>query len=104
MQANASTPSNIVELVQANILADFYGQQYPNAGSGTAHDTTPTRVGIGATVYASRFFCPAISAGATQLVGVQIGPEGGPLGNVVQLTNAQYPSLTADNITVTVQE
>lgn len=104
VQANASTPSNIVELVQANILADFYGQQYPNAGSGTAHDTTPTRVGIGATVYASRFFCPAISAGATQLVGVQIGPEGGPLGNVVQLTNAQYPSLTADNITVTVQE
>lgn len=104
VQANASTPSNIVELVQANILADFYGQQYPNTGSGTAHDTTPTRVGIGATVYASRFFCPAISAGATQLVGVQIGPEGGPLGNVVQLTNAQYPSLTADNITVTVQE
>ena len=104
VQANASTPSNIVELVQANILADFYGQQYPNAGSGTTHDTTPTRVGIGATVYASRFFCPAISAGATQLVGVQIGPEGGPLGNVVQLTNAQYPSLTADNITVTVQE
>lgn len=104
VQANASTPSNIVELVQANILADFYGQQYPNAGSGTAHDTTPTRVGIGATVYASRFFCPAISAGATQLVGVQIGPEGGPLGNVVHLTNAQYPSLTADDITVIVQE
>lgn len=104
LKKNATTPSDIVARVKANILADFYGQQYPNAGSGTAHDTTPTRVGIGATVYASRFFCPAISAGATQLVDVQIGPEDGPLGNVVQLTNAQYPSLTADNITVTVQE
>lgn len=104
IQANATTPSNIVELVQGNILADFYGQEYPNASTGTAHNPAPERVSIGDLVYASRFFCPAISAGATQLVGVQIGPVGGPLGNMVQLTNAQYPSLTTDNITVTVQE
>lgn len=104
LKKNATTPSDIVARVKANILADFYGEPYPNAGDGTAHDAQVTRIPIGALVYASRFYCPAISAGASQLVSVQIGKEGGSLGNAVQMTNDQYPSLTADDITVTVQE
>lgn len=104
LKKNATPPSDIVARVKANILADFYGEPYPNAGDGTAHDAQVTRIPIGALVYASRFYCPAISAGASQLVSVQIGKEGGSLGNAVQMTNDQYPSLTADDITVTVQE
>lgn len=104
LQKNATTPADVVERTKANILADFYGEPYPNAGDGTAHNTQVTRIPIGGLVYASRFFCPVISAGGTQLVSVQIGPQGGPLGNTAQLTNAQYPSLTADDITVSVQE
>lgn len=104
LQKNATTPSDVAARVKSNILADFYGEPYPNAGDGTAHDAQVTRIPIGALVYASRFYCPAISAGASQLVSVQIGKKGGSLGNAVQMTNDQYPSLTADDITVTVQE
>lgn len=103
-QENATTPSDVAARVKSNILADFYGEPYPNAGDGTAHDAQVTRIPIGALVYASRFYCPAISAGASQLVSVQIGKKGGSLGNAVQLTNDQYPSLTADDITVIVRE
>lgn len=104
LKKNATTPSDVGARVKSNILADFYGEPYPNAGDGTAHDAQVTRIPIGALVYASRFYCPAISAGASQLVIVQIGKKGGSLGNAVQLTNDQYPSLTADDITVIVQE
>lgn len=90
--------------VKANILADFYGQPYPNLDDGTAHDNDVTRIPIGGLVYASRFFCPAISAGASQLVGVEIGKKGGELGNFVQMTNREYPSLAAADITVTVED
>lgn len=104
LQKNATTPSDVAARVKSNILADFYGEPYPNAGDGTTHDAQVTRIPIGALVYASRFYCPAISAGASQLVSVRIGKKGGSLGNAVQMTNDQYPSLTADDITVIVQE
>lgn len=104
LQANNTTPNDIEAQVKANIYADFYGNPYPNAGDGTAHDNTVNRVAIGSTVYASRFYCPAISAGATQLVSVRIGRKSGSLGNVVQLQNDEYPSLSEDDIAVIVQE
>ena len=104
LQANNTTPNDIESQVKANIYADFYGNPYPNAGDGTAHDNTVNRVTIGSTVYASRFYCPAISAGATQLVSVRIGRKSGSLGNVVQLQNDEYPSLSEDDIAVIVQE
>lgn len=104
LQKNATTPSDVVDRVKANILADFYGEPYPNAGDGTTHNSHAVRIPIGGLVYASRFFCPVVSAGGTQIVSLQIGRQGGPLGNTVQMTNAQYPSLIADNITVDVQE
>ncbi len=103
LKANSTTPSDVVARVQANIYADFYGQPYPN-NNGTVHNNNPTRIPIGATVYASRFFCPAINAGATDLIGVQIGQKDGSLGNVISLHNDQYPSLSIADITVIVQE
>lgn len=104
LMKNSTTSNNIESQVKANIYADFYGNPYPNAGDGTAHDNTVSRVTIGSIVYASRFYCPAISAGATQLVSVLIGRKNGILGNMVQLKNDEYPSLTEDDITVIVQE
>ena len=103
LRVNAATPSNIAELVQANILADFYGEPYPNS-DGTLHQSTNTRVGIGDTVYASRFYCPAMSAGATDLLSVTISAGGGEAGNVVDIQYDQYPSLGASNINVVVEE
>lgn len=103
LQKNATTPSDVTARVRANILADFYGEPYPNA-DGTAHTADVTRIPIGGKVYASRFYCPAISAGASQLVSVRIGKKSGSLGTVVQLTNGQYPSLVSDDISVKVQE
>lgn len=104
LQSNSTTPNDIADQVKANIYADFYGNPYPNAGSGTAHDNTVVRIGIGSTTYASRFFCPAINAGATQLIGIRIGRKDGEFGNVVQLRNDEYPSLSEDDIAVIVQE
>lgn len=103
LKTNATTPSDIVSQVQANIYADFYGQPYPN-NNGTIHNNTSTRIPIGATIYASRFFCPAINAGATNLIGVQIGQSGESLGTVISLQNDQYPSLSLSDISVIVQE
>lgn len=103
LRANVATPSDIEALVRENILADFYGEAYPN-GDGTMHQTTVTRVRIGDTVYASRFYCPAISAGATDLLGITISAGGGQPGNLVAINYDQYPSLTAADITVTVEE
>ena len=102
LRANATTPSNIEALVRESILADFYGEAYPN-GDGTVHSTTTTRVRIGDTVYASRFYCPAISAGATELLGITISAGGGQPGNLVVINYDQYPSLAAADITVTVE-
>ena len=103
LRKNVATPADIVDRVKTNILADFYGEPYLDAGTGGVHDAGTTRIPIGGEVFASRFFCPAISAGATQLVGVRIGKRGGEPGNVVQMTNDQYPSLSADDITVNVE-
>lgn len=105
LQKSKTTPSNVEEQVKSNVYADFYGKEYPNQDTGTAHNNNNViRVSIGDTVYASRFYCPAISAGVTQLVSVRIGRLDGELGNIVELTNAEYGSLSEDDITVIVQE
>lgn len=104
LQKNKTMPSDVEEQVKANVYADFYGEEYPNQDTGTAHNNNVTRVSIGDTVYASRFYCPAISAGVTQLVSVRIGRLDGELGNIVELTNAEYGSLSEGDITVIVQE
>lgn len=102
LRATATTPSNIATLVRDNILADFYGEPYPNS-DGTVHQNTNARVRIGDTVYAARFYCPAMSAGATDLLSVTIAAGGGAPGNTVVINYDQYPSLVADNISVTVE-
>ena len=104
LRKNSSTPNDIVSKVRENIIADFYGEEYPDSDTGEVHNANATRVAIGDTVYASRFYCPAISAGASQLISVTIGEAGGEMGTTVQLLNTQYPNLESENITVTLVE
>lgn len=106
IQANSqSTDNTLSDAIKENIYADFYGDEYPNADTGVAHNTNVTRITIGSTTYASRFYCPVMCAGAsTNLVSVEIGRKDGELTNVVSLTNAEYPSLTMDDITVNILE
>ena len=39
LQKNATTPTDVAARVKSNILADFYGEPYPNAGDGTPWST-----------------------------------------------------------------
>ena len=102
LRANAGTPSNIAQLVRENILADFYGEPYPN-NNGAVHQSAAGRVRIGDTVYASRFYCPALAAGATDLLAVTISAGGGAAGNMVTIPYDRFPSLVAAAIDVTVE-
>ena len=103
LRANSSTPANIADLIRANILADFYGEPYPNA-DGSQHMNTNARVAIGDAIYASRFYCPAISAGATELIGVSLQLGAGDPVNMIQLQYDQFPSLVSANINVDVEK
>lgn len=103
IKTNATTPADIQQRVRENIFADFYGEPYPNQDS-SVHNPTVTRVKIGSTTYASRFYCPAISAGATDLVGITLSAGGKNNQNVITLNYNQYPSLATENISVVVQK
>ncbi len=102
LRANAATPANIAQLVRENILADFYGEPYPY-NNGALHQSAAGRVRIGDTVYASRFYCPALAAGATDLLAVTISAGGGAAGNMVTIPYDRFPSLVAAAIDVTVE-
>jgi len=90
------TPSNIVQLVKDAVLADFSG----NGPHGNL------RVGMAQTVYASRFYCAVIEAGATSLESIQIcAPAAGlAWGDNVTVNADQSPVLDADDIIVTLIE
>lgn len=98
-----SLPNDIVARIQANVVADFYGEPYQNE-DGTTHHTQDSRVRIGDGIYASRFVCPVISAGAANVVQVELTANGGAAGNFVQLQYDQYPSLTPQHVVVTIEE
>lgn len=102
LKANPGTPADISDRIRANIMADFYGEPYPNQ-DGSMHAPATSRVAIGDSVYASRFYCPAISAGATGLLGISLQIAGAAAGNVARLRYDQYPSLVSTDINVTVE-
>ena len=98
-----STSTTVLDTAAANVYADFYGEAYENTNS-LQHTQESERVHIGETVYASRFYCPVLSAGVQQIVGITIGRKGEEMGNVVELTNNEYPSLATDDIYITVED
>lgn len=83
LRKTALTPADILSKIRKNIILDFYGE-LENA-----------RAGIGADLYASRFYCPVISAGASELLSVTINGK-----NQLTLRMDQYPSLTEKDITI----
>lgn len=98
-----NTSTTVLEAAAANVYADFYGEEYENTNS-VQHVQENERIHIGETVYASRFFCPVLSAGVQQIVQITIGRKGEAMGNVVELANDEYPSLASDDIFITVED
>lgn len=84
-----SLPSNIVELVQAAVIAQFSGTN----GAVMAR--------IGSLILATSFFGPvAASAANVLIVSVAVGTAANPTGTQVQVGIDQTPTITADNIAV----
>lgn len=85
-----SLPSNIVSLIQAAIIAQFSGTN----GAVMAR--------IGSLILATSFFGPvAASAPNVLIVSVAVGTAANPTGTSVQVGIDQTPTITADNISVT---
>jgi len=87
---NTSVPANIVALVQDAILAAFNGQ---DGGS---------RARIASTLYAGRYFAGIAAIGnGVELLSIGIGTAPSPTATSLALGIDQLPTLSADNITVT---
>lgn len=91
-----STSATVEQGIKSAIIADFNGQ---DASSGN------TRVGLAQTLYASRFSVPVIkSAGVSDLVGITVALGTGTPGASITIPGDVEPTISASNITVTVNE
>ena len=99
IRVTPDTPNDIESRVRENIIADFNGQPYANT-SGTMHNPDVTAVGIGATLYASRFVCPVVSAGADNVSSITIAAGSGGYGSLIELDYDQYLTLSPSDIIV----
>ncbi len=90
------TPAQIEALKKA-IFDDFYGL---NTNSGNA------RIGMASTVYASRFYCPAVAVdGIKNIQSIDIAlSQGTPsaYSDLVTINGDQEPVMSTDNITVAI--
>ncbi|MEG2172384.1 MAG: baseplate J/gp47 family protein [Desulfovibrionaceae bacterium] len=86
-----TTPASIVQDVQNSIVANFGGAD----GS--------IRVKIASTVYASRFYAPAVQAGVQDLVSVKItAPTGGTWLDEITVRADQMPVISAVDVVVNI--
>ena len=99
IQRSAGLSSGAITQAKQNIWNCFYGLPYQ-----AENYDTPARLHIGETVYAGRFYCPVLAAGLSQIVAIELGPKGGNMGVLAELTNAQAPSLDLDDIVIALQE
>lgn len=84
-----STPATVEKDIKAAVLADFNGQGENG------------RVRMASTVYASRFYCPVISAGVQDLVGIKLAaPLGSGWSDEVTVRADQIPVLSTDDISI----
>ena len=98
IQRSAGLSSGAISQAKQNIWNCFYGIPYQ-----AENCDMPTRLHIGETVYAGRFYCPVIAAGLSQIVAIELGPKGESMGVLAELTNAQAPSLDMDDIVISLQ-
>lgn len=90
------TPATIESDLKTAIVNDFYGND-PNSEN--------TRVGLAQNLYASRFSVAAIkTAGVVDLLSIQVALGDGVLGNMIVIPGNVEPVLTAENVTVVIQE
>lgn len=85
-----STPASIADDIKAALIADFYGQM-ENA-----------RVGLGQTLYASRFYPIVIGAGVSDFVSLTVALGTGAFGSYIDINANREPQLIESNITVTI--
>lgn len=86
-----TTPASIVQDVKKIIVANFGGAD----GN--------IRVKIASTVYASRFYAPAVQAGVQDLVSVKIvAPTGGAWLDEITVRADQVPVISDDDVTVNI--
>lgn len=91
-----STIQNVGEKIRENIIADFNG----------LGDHGNSRIGTAQEIFASRFYCAAISAGVQNLVGIEIAfpyEDASWVQNVAINAN-QYPVLDASAIEIEIVE
>ena len=92
----AQTPATVTADIKNAIINDANGS---DANSGN------TRIGMGQTIYASRFTVAIVkTAGVNDLESVYIGTSASPTGNSVTMDADEEPIITADNIEVIINE
>lgn len=69
IKTSKDTPSDIEDRIKDNVYAEFYGEEYPNPDA-SIHHPDNSRIKIGSDTYASRFYCPVLSAGVSDLLSV----------------------------------
>ena len=85
-----STPASIADDIKAALIADFYGQM------------ENPRVGLGQTLYASRFYPIVIGAGVSDFVSLTIALGTGTFGSFIDINANREPQLIESNISVTI--
>lgn len=88
LRLTASTPTTITDDIKASVLADFNG------------DGSDDRVRMATICYASRFYCPIVSAGVQDLVGVKIAANGSGWIDEITINANQIPVLSINDISV----
>lgn len=92
----AQTPATVTQDIKNAIIADANGND-TNSGN--------TRIGVGQTIYASRFTVAIVkTAGVNDLESVYIGTSASPTGNSVTMDADEEPVITAATIEVTINE
>lgn len=85
-----STPASIADDIKAALIADFYGQM------------ENPRVGLGQTLYASRFYPIVIGAGVSDFVSLTVALGTGVFGSYIDINANREPQLIENNISVTI--
>jgi hypothetical protein len=92
----AQTPATVTQDIKNAIISDANGSD-SNSGN--------TRIGMGQTIYASRFTVAIVkTAGVNDLESVYIGTSASPTGNSVTMDADEEPIITAENIEVIINE
>lgn len=103
VRRTAEVSDMTIRQAKENILASFYGLPYVDP-DGISHEQRDERVHIGETVYASRFFCPVLSAGIKQILDITVARKGQTGAAAVMTRLDEVASLAAADISITVQE